>query len=327
MSFDQAGLAQAMAAHGAVVRVVVAEVQGSAPREVGASMLVRAGGQDGTIGGGALEYDALRLAREMLGRGPARRFSRAILGPDMGQCCGGTVALLYELFGAMPDLGPDLGADLGPDLGAVFARPVEDGAAPDCPRAPRSDHPTLQDGWFIEPVGTPTLPVWIWGAGHVGRAIADVLAPLPGLAVTLVDTAPDRFPEPVPPRVTPRVAPELAQAVGEAPPDAHHFILTYSHDLDFALCDALLAHSFESAGLIGSATKWARFRSRLVEKGHPRVAIDRIRCPIGNPALGKAPESIALGVAHALLMGLAETEADCPGAETGGWDDRRASDA
>lgn len=301
MSFDPDGLARAIAAHGAVVRVVIAEVLGSAPRDVGASMLVwgdeRDGGQEGTIGGGAMEFQAAAAAREMLARGEARRFARAILGPDMGQCCGGAVALLYETFTEVPE------------LGEVFARPVEAGADAPGETAPG---PILHNGWFSEPVGPARAPVWIWGAGHVGRALATVLAPLPRLALTWVDTAPERFPDPLPASVTARVEPEIARAVPEAPENAHHFILTYSHDFDFALCDALLSHRFASAGLIGSATKWARFRTRLVQQGHEPAAIDRILCPIGTPALGKEPAAIAVGVAHALLMELAKKEAHGP---------------
>jgi xanthine dehydrogenase accessory factor len=251
------------------------------------------GGQAGTIGGGALEYQATQAAREMLDTGERRWFTRAILGPDMGQCCGGAVALLYERY------------ETAPEVGTVFARPVEEGAPRK--RAEIAQGAVgLKDGWFIEPVTPAPVPVWIWGAGHVGRAIARVLAPLPGLAVTWIDTAPERFPDPLPDGIAQRVAPEIADAVAQAPVDAHHFILTFAHDFDFALCDALLGHGFESAGLIGSATKWARFRSRLGQNGHAAADIDRIRCPIGTPALGRDPGIIAVGVAHALLMDLAK---------------------
>ena len=71
------------------------------------------------------------------------------------------------------------------------------------------------------------------------------------------------------------------------------------------------------AGLIGSATKRARFRSRLVQKGHAPAAIDRISCPIGTPELGKEPAAIAVGAAHRLLMELAKKEAQGPNAEQG----------
>jgi xanthine dehydrogenase accessory factor len=91
--------------------------------------------------------------------------------------------------------------------------------------------------------------------------------------------------------------------VGQAPVGAEHLILTYSHAIDLDLCHRLLGHGFASCGLIGSASKWARFRSRLVGLGHAPGQIARIQCPIGEPALGKHPQAIALGVGAALLRG------------------------
>jgi xanthine dehydrogenase accessory factor len=149
---------------------------------------------------------------------------------------------------------------------------------------------------------SPASPLWIWGAGHVGRAIAAVMAPLPQWDVTVVDTTPDRITG-LPDGVTPLVAADPARLVPHAPRGADHLILTYSHAIDLALCHALLTHGFASAGLIGSATKWARFRSRLAALGHPADQISRIACPIGDPALGKHPQAIAVGVAAALLRG------------------------
>ena len=86
-----------------------------------------------------------------------------------------------------------------------------------------------------------------------------------------------------------------------APPSAEHLVLTYSHALDLEICHRLLSHGFARAGLIGSATKWARFRKRLLALGHSEVSIARITCPIGDPALGKHPQAIAIGVAHDFL--------------------------
>ncbi len=99
MSFDRSALASAIGAHGAVVRVVVAETRGSVPREVGAAMLVWTGGQAGTIGGGTLEWEAAARAREVL-EGGADRLDRVALGPGVGQCCGGAVTLLSERWDA-----------------------------------------------------------------------------------------------------------------------------------------------------------------------------------------------------------------------------------
>ena len=147
----------------------------------------------------------------------------------------------------------------------------------------------------------PGAPIWIWGAGHVGRAIVSVLAPLGRHPIVWVDDAPDRFPASIPEGAEPLVASDPLRVVARAPAEAKHIILTYSHDLDLGLCDALLSHGFGDCGLIGSDTKWARFRKRLFEAGHKTAEIDRIRCPIGDPSLGKHPQAIAVGVVTGLL--------------------------
>ena len=82
---------------------------------------------------------------------------------------------------------------------------------------------------------------------------------------------------------------------------AEHLVLTYSHALDLELCHRILGHGFARLGLIGSATKAARFRARLHDLGHLPVEIQRIACPIGDTSLGKHPQAIALGVATELL--------------------------
>ncbi len=302
MSLERAALAAAVAAHGPVMRVVITRVDGSAPREVGAAMLVWAGGQAGTIGGGALEHEAARRARAMLAANVARQHDKVPLGPSLGQCCGGAVGLLSERFDAAA-------VDGLPD--AVFARPIE-GSDTDPPLtvqrllaaargAGRLPPPQLVQGWMVEPLATAARPLWIFGAGHVGRALVDVLAPLPGFALSWVDFAAERFPDALPDGVTRLVAANPADLVRHAPVEARHLIVTHSHTLDLELCHAVLRHGFAGAGLIGSSTKWARFRSRLAQLGHSEAQISRICCPIGQPALGKHPQAIAVGVATQLL--------------------------
>ena len=90
MSFDLHHINAAIAAHGAVTRVVIADIKGSSPREIGAAMLLWPGGQSGSIGGGALEYQASQAPQPGLRRYP--------LGPELGQCCGGHVTLVTEHF-------------------------------------------------------------------------------------------------------------------------------------------------------------------------------------------------------------------------------------
>lgn len=232
------------------ITVRITSTRGSVPREAGTQMQVWADRTGGTIGGGALEWEAIALAREMLTTGQTNAHRCFSLGPDLGQCCGGAVELKFA--SALPQ--------------ALDRRPV-----------------------------------WIWGAGHVGRAIARVLAPFEERDVFLVDVAPDRLPDILPDIVTPVLAEDPVRIVERSDKQADHLIVTYSHDLDLRLCDALLRHGFASAGLIGSATKWARFRKRLTTMGHSDAQISRICCPIGRPELGKHPQAIAIGVAAALL--------------------------
>lgn len=230
------------------IRITVTKTAGSVPRDAGTQMLVWADRTEGTIGGGTLEWEAMAEARRMLRDGRQSHNATMPLGPALGQCCGGSVSLLWEEAEAMTT--------------------------------------------------PPARPLWIYGAGHVGRALVTVMAPLPDFAITWVDTAADRFPHT---DVTTLVAKDPALIVKHAPVDADHLILTYSHEIDLALCHALLNHDFHSAGLIGSATKWARFKSRLTVLGHAPAQISRIACPIGDPALGKHPAAIALGVATAMI--------------------------
>jgi xanthine dehydrogenase accessory factor len=296
--FDLTTLTAVVGAHGRVARVVIAAFQGSSPREVGAAMLVWADGQSGTIGGGALEWQAVQRARTMLALG-GTRLDREALGPALGQCCGGVVTLLTEVYhaGNLPAAAELIArsSENGPMPLAVkrlLAAQRGQGAAP---------APQLVQGWMVEPLARPLRQLWIWGAGHVGRALVDVLAPLPGVEITWVDAAPERFPPTLPDnaRALPVAGP--ARAVTLAPKTAEHLILTYSHALDLELCHQLLHHDFAACGLIGSATKWARFRSRLMALGHSAQSVARIDCPIGDPSLGKHPQAIAIGVASAFL--------------------------
>lgn len=299
MSFDLETLQAEIARHGAVVRVVVACVKGSSPREAGAAMLVWAGGQSGTIGGGTLELEATHKARQMLrAEQQGAAVTRMPLGPALGQCCGGVVTLVSEYLddarlpsGHEPCYVRRVAgeADMPQALVQALAAPLCDWRA----------DVMFEEGWLAERFVPQQAPLWIWGAGHVGRSIVEVMAPLPEIGITWVDTGVERFPDQPKAKVIP--APDPGAAVTLAPTGAHHLVLTYSHQLDLELCHRLLSHGFQSAGLIGSKTKWSRFQKRLVDLGHSPEAIGRITCPIGQPEFGKHPHAIAVGVAGQLL--------------------------
>lgn len=293
--FDLSALSSALGAHGRVARVVIAGFEGSSPREVGAAMLVWENGQSGTIGGGALEFEAAAKARAMLAAG-GRAVDRVALGPSLGQCCGGTVTLWTEVYTALPQAEAGVIAR-GPGEMPLAVKRILAAARGQGVRPAAG----LVSGWLVEPLAEAERQVWVWGAGHVGRALVSVLAPLPGIAVTWVDVAAERFPDVVPEGVTALPGADPALLADHAPEGAEHLILTFSHALDLELCHRLLNRGFRSCGLIGSATKWARFRSRLKALGHTAEAVARIRCPIGDPRLGKHPQAIAVGVVAELL--------------------------
>lgn len=308
---DRAALARAVARHGAVVRVVIAAHQGSSPREAGAAMLVWEGGQEGTIGGGALEWQAAARARALAAPALVERLP---LGPALGQCCGGAVTLAYERI--------DAAALATIPQAGLHARRLEGAAemplaivrAMRLARAEGVAAVLWKAGWLAEPLQRRATPVWVWGAGHVGRAIVATLAPLPDLALTWVDTDRARFPRTPPAGLRLLADPDPVALVAQAPATARHLVLTYSHALDLALCARLLAHGFADCGLIGSASKWARFRSRLADLGHDPARVARIRCPIGDPALGKHPQAIAISVAAEVLAALRRQQPGAAGA-------------
>jgi xanthine dehydrogenase accessory factor len=162
---------------------------------------------------------------------------------------------------------------------------------------------------LLEPL--PVLPaVAIFGLGHVGLELARILA-RHNLELHLVDsrtaqTTPERLAvlTDAVARVHVHHVPVLAElALAELPPGTHVLIMTHDHAEDAALCDAALrTPQLGSIGLIGSAGKWARFRRKLAEVGHPAEVIDRITTPIGMPDItGKEPATIAVSVAAELL--------------------------
>lgn len=240
--------------------VEITRTRGSAPRDAGTAMKVTATDTQGTIGGGALEHAAIATARAMLARGARDRTETLPLGPRLGQCCGGSVSLRYT------------------------AEPV----------ATDRDEPPAH---FAMPVAARPVDLWLWGAGHVGRAVARA-APPQVFRVTWIDTAADRFPQQVAPHIRVVPTPDMPRLAAHAPKGAHHLIFTYSHDIDFALCAALLQNGAASIGLIGSDTKWTRFGTRLRALGLDPAPIT---CPIGDKALGKTPAQIAQGTVAALL--------------------------
>jgi xanthine dehydrogenase accessory factor len=296
-----------IAAGDKAVLVTVAEAKGSTPRESGAKMLVRERDIVGSIGGGQLELLAIDEARRMMADKATRPgLMRYSLGPDLGQCCGGAVRLLLEPLSKIDrrwltqwqSQVKGEGARLlitGSDSGKSWAEADDsaDGAR------------IVEDGkrWqVLEAVRRRSRPIWLFGAGHVGRALAKVLAELP-FEVTWLDSRFDGFPERIPVGVGHVVAPRLAEAVEKAPVGTLFLVLTHSHQLDLDICDRVLRRGdFAFLGLIGSATKKARFVRSLKDRGHGAAALERLVCPIGLAQIpGKQPMAIAVATAAQVL--------------------------
>ncbi|MGH6924469.1 MAG: xanthine dehydrogenase accessory protein XdhC [Propylenella sp.] len=293
----------------AAMLVHVAELKGSGPREPGAQMLVFENAIAGTIGGGELEHTAMLRARESLysGRADLQRYA---LGPELNQCCGGSVTLAFEPF-APANLAwlkklmrsaeePEpVFRTLRIDAGGGLRRDwVLGGEGPDF--AARLEGRTAE---IRERVNPPAQALWLFGAGHVGGALVPALRPL-GFAITWIDGRAGQFPEPPLTGVTQLALAMPELAVDEAPADAIFLVMTHSHPLDEAVCEAVLRRDdFAYLGLIGSETKRARFVKRLRAAGVPSKKLERLTCPIGLPGIdSKEPAAIAASVAADLLI-------------------------
>lgn len=154
------------------------------------------------------------------------------------------------------------------------------------------------------PMPAPRFFLQLYGAGHVGRAIVQLLAGI-DCRVQWIDERQDQFPaEPLPPHIEKLCVEPVEAEVHGAPPGAFFLVLTHSHDLDLAITQAILRRGdFGYLGLIGSKTKRERFFHRFEARGIERALIERITCPIGVPGIGgKEPEVIAVAVMAQLLQ-------------------------
>ncbi|MFL5260114.1 MAG: xanthine dehydrogenase accessory protein XdhC [Hyphomicrobiales bacterium] len=297
-------IATALEEQGSAALISLVEVEGSAPREPGARLIVTPRGIHGTIGGGALEWEAVRRAEARLGKGAWVGLVSQGLGPELAQCCGGRVRVLTEVFD--PSMLGEVRRLAAVEEGGAFETEsmiVDDRVERRPGPVPRSRGRVGEGMPFTERFGEDRRPLCLFGAGHVGRAVVMALAPLP-FAVRWIDSRADAFPSAVPANVEPRLTSDPAAEVAKASDDAFLLIMTHSHPLDLAIVErALRENRFGYVGLIGSATKRARFASRLRAGGIPEAAIAGLVCPIGVGGItGKAPAVIAAATAAELLQ-------------------------
>jgi xanthine dehydrogenase accessory factor len=334
-------LADALATFDHAILAVVAAAKGSTPRDTGVAMVVTERDARGTIGGGHLEYETIRIARTLLaeGRGPGTFLIRFPLAASLGQCCGGVVTVAFARLdraasawlapvqacarAAMPfalvsRVAPDTRASdrlvvTGDDVRGTFGDAALDSAALAAARArlaagtdgasivPREAEP--ESPLLVHVERAAAFPVLVFGNGHVGRALVEVLGVLPA-QVKWVDARRDDFPARVPANVDVVVSEQPQDALDDAPRGAFVLVMTHSHALDYALIEAALARDdWRYLGLIGSESKRRQFERRLAARHFPPDALARVRCPIGAGAGIKAkhPGAIAVAVAAELL--------------------------
>jgi len=253
--------------HAPGVLVTVASVVGSGPREVGAWMAVFTNALVNTIGGGHLEFQAIAEARSLIGSGRQD----------------GALVNRYAL-------GPALGQCCGGVVHLKFEHITQ------------TDMPILR-----QRLPNQAKPVALFGGGHVGHALVNVLSSLP-FQVQWIDSRDEIFPTHLPANVVCEHSDPVHAAVEALPSGASVLIMSFSHAEDLDVVAACLKRQrlqgdLKFVGLIGSKTKWATFQHRLETKGFSVQELAFITCPIGVDGItGKEPEVIAIAVAAQLLQ-------------------------
>jgi xanthine dehydrogenase accessory factor len=270
---------QRLLVHEDAVLVSIEATQGSVPREAGTWMAVFASQIVGTIGGGHVEFEAIAEARGLLNRRESTADAyekRYVLGPSLGQCCGGVMTLHYEKYSTLGN------------KNAGYSQ-------------------ILPKNEVFNPLSTSKhQKVALFGGGHVGKAIVNILSTLP-MKVMWVDSRDEIFPTKLPKNVVCEHSDPVQAAVSDLATNSHVLIMSFSHAEDLDIVAACLLRQRERAdlpfiGLIGSKTKWATFRHRLEDRGFSQAELAHITCPIGVDGVkGKEPEVIAVSAAAQLL--------------------------
>jgi xanthine dehydrogenase accessory factor len=264
------------------VLVTITRTKGSAPRNAGTRMAVALHGDDpaslivgGTIGGGNLEHKVLEIAQQWLENMhqlssestlEAPEYKAFPLGASLGQCCGGWVEVRFEAV----------------TLAELLA----------------------VDGWvqaWREDAAISTLPVMLFGAGHVAQALVPMLCAI-GAKLTWVDNREGAFTwgDYTPSVSVETISTEVPEAeISRAPSGTYFIIMTHSHALDQTLTQAVLRRDDAAFyGLIGSKTKRKLFENRLAMRGFTPATIAKLTCPLGIDGIdSKEPAAIALAIA------------------------------
>ncbi|MBF6058494.1 MULTISPECIES: xanthine dehydrogenase accessory protein XdhC [Thiomicrorhabdus] len=290
----------------AFVLISVGKVKGSSPRETGAKMLVWQDRILGTIGGGNMELQAIKRARASLqnpfNTGKIDRTQTPLI-PKFDQCCGGVVELIFEhiqpqncqwLQALRHYLQKPSGYRyLQTDLRLAQRRLLNK----------EQFEQILVDDVFCERIEPHHFPLYLFGCGHVGRALMQQLQAFDA-QIVCIDSRPEQFPDQEQDNVEFICDSNWQPHLEAAPDNAYFLVFTHSHQLDYQIAEAILKrdrHNF--FGLIGSRTKRVRFERQFRQTGVDETCLEKMHCPIGLPELkGKAPQIIAASVVAQLLI-------------------------
>lgn len=317
------------------VMVTVASTIGSTPREPGTRMIVTSDSMYGTIGGGNLEYQACAIARSQLDSPGPNRLKRFPLGAGLGQCCGGLVNLMFEPI-LESSTWIDSAAQLqmrGQDWVRAVSTRADESSEPLMFAADQVDalsqysaenselieaaksmlHSSektalhqvggFSDSFFFDVSRKPDFQLVLFGAGHVGRAIVNILRDLP-IRISWIDSRDDQFPSEMPDNVE-RICSDIPEAEVDAAPIGSYFlVMTHDHALDQSIAEQILKRDdFAYFGLIGSVSKRRMFETRMHRRGTPKQRFERMNCPIGVDGIdSKQPAAIAISVAAELMQ-------------------------
>ena len=249
------------------VLVMITEVAGSSPREVGTRMVVSADNVFGTIGGGALELEGINHARAIIDKGDDWLQDNAMvserqfkLGPALSQCCGGSVTLQFDCHFACDFLLHVFGAGHVAQEVARLALRLPCNAC---------FHDTRED--------------WL---SQIADIISNDKSPTGKLSTQLVSD-------------------NLYQHVEALKGSASYLVMTHSHELDLEVVEAVLSRNDAAyCGLIASQSKAAKFRQRLQRKGFTESEMSILTAPLGQGLkTGKTPMEVAIaGITDVLAV-------------------------
>ena len=292
--------------HGRAVLIMVTADKGSTPRDSGTWMLVSDDKQSGTLGGGELERLAEEAARAMLaGHGDWQRSSlHCALGPDLRQCCGGHVTLMLEPLDMSATDWLAQAAESARVADNQYSVLFQSNEPAATPRIITNDGALSGiTGVHLQLLTDTRLSLFLFGAGHVGQAVATLSTQLP-LRLTVIDgRANQRALIPNADNIEVMGMDSAEEAAARVSSGSAALVMTHSHELDYTLCHALLTqNSAVFVGLIGSRSKANRFRSRLRKDKIPEKSLARLTSPIGSSGpKGKEPGVIALAALSEVL--------------------------